>query len=270
MWIFTTSGFFSIVRKPGSDLLTVRARAKGDLEALRTAHLPELGPTQTNGGTDYPFRATVAPEAFAAALGKLALGITYPNFKDAVAKVQGPARSRAYHKVWAALLDLPEGKPAPAPRRHSAESPWPRANPMPKGKAVAYGGVVVDAAGRILLREPANHFGGYVWTFPKGHSNPGESPQDAALREVLEETGVQASIIEPIPGDFRGDTTITKFFLMRPLAEGIAPGPMDAETQAIRWVTFEEAAHLIRMTKSYSGIARDLAVLEAARTLLNR
>ena len=42
---------------------------------------------------------------------------------------------------------------------------------------------------KSLLREPTGHFGGYVWTFLKGGVNAGESPREAALREVHEETG---------------------------------------------------------------------------------
>ena len=53
----------------------------------------------------------------------------------------------------------------------------------------AYGGVLINDAGHVLLREPANHYGGYVWTFAKGNPDPGESAEEAALREVLEETG---------------------------------------------------------------------------------
>ena len=59
----------------------------------------------------------------------------------------------------------------------------------------------------MLLREPANHFGGYVWTFPKGRVDAGETPQQAALREVLEETGYTARITGLVPGMFEGDTT---------------------------------------------------------------
>ena len=57
------------------------------------------------------------------------------------------------------------------------------------GKEPAYGGIVVDAKGRILLREPSGHFDGYVWTFPKGRPQPGETAEEAALRETREETG---------------------------------------------------------------------------------
>jgi len=55
MWLFTRKGYFSIVRKRGEDLLTVRARDKADLEALRTAYGLEATVIEF-GATDYPFR----------------------------------------------------------------------------------------------------------------------------------------------------------------------------------------------------------------------
>ncbi len=33
-----------------------------------------------------------------------------------------------------------------------------------------------------------------TWIFPKGHIDPGETPEEAALREVREESGIQARI----------------------------------------------------------------------------
>ena len=54
--------------------------------------------------------------------------------------------------------------------------------------ADAYGGVLIDPSGRVLLREPTGHFGGYAWTYAKGRPDPGESPSDAALREGRERT----------------------------------------------------------------------------------
>lgn len=38
---------------------------------------------------------------------------------------------------------------------------------MMSGLKLAYGGVIVDTEGRVLLREPSDHFDGYVWTFSK-------------------------------------------------------------------------------------------------------
>lgn len=109
MWLITPIGFFSIVRKPEDEAqgtLTVRARVATDLEALRSAYLPSLGPVQESLVNDYRFRA-VAPQAeVAAAAAKLIEAIDYSNFKDEVAQCQGPSRAALYHDVWAALWPL--------------------------------------------------------------------------------------------------------------------------------------------------------------------
>ena len=125
----------------------------------------------------------------------------------------------------------------------------------------AFGGVVFDDRGRVLLREPERHYDGYVWTFAKGRPEPGESAEEAALREVLEETGVRARILAPIEGEFRGGTTSSRYFLMEPVEE---TGELDGETRSVRWATADEARQLIRESTNALGRERDLAVLEAA------
>jgi diadenosine hexaphosphate hydrolase (ATP-forming) len=77
------------------------------------------------------------------------------------------------------------------------------------------GGVVLDSAGRVLLLKYRS--GG--WTFPKGHLEPGERDEDAAVREVLEETGVHARLIAPLsPTRYTNDRGVLReihWFLMR-------------------------------------------------------
>lgn len=132
-------------------------------------------------------------------------------------------------------------------------------------KAAAYGGVLIDDAGRVLLREPRNHFDGYVWTFPKGKRDGAETPEQAALREVREETGYHARIAGILPGAFSGGTGTTAFFLMAPQDE---PQPFGWETQAIRWASPAVAEALIRQTTNPVGRARDLTVLQAVTEVL--
>ena len=56
------------------------------------------------------------------------------------------------------------------------------------------GGLVFNANNQVLLIQyPESRGGG--WSFPKGHINPGETPEIAAIREVLEEGGVTAEIV---------------------------------------------------------------------------
>ena len=128
----------------------------------------------------------------------------------------------------------------------------------------AYGGVVIDSKKQVLLREPAGHFKGYVWTFAKGKPEPGETPERAALREVLEETGMRAQILARIPGSFDGSRTSNEYFLMQPLED---TGHFDWETRSVRWVSHEEAEKLIAMTEKPKRRRRDLRVLKLAFAL---
>ena len=128
-------------------------------------------------------------------------------------------------------------------------------------KADAYGGVLFDKHGRALLREPSSHFGGYVWTFAKGRPDPDESPEQTALREVLEETGYACRVFGALTTVFVGTTSSTAFFLMEPIGE---QGSFCNETARTRWAEFDEAQTLIAMTTVPAGRRRDLAVLRAA------
>lgn len=58
----------------------------------------------------------------------------------------------------------------------------------------AAGGIVRNAEGQILMI-----FRRGVWDFPKGKVESGEDNEEAAVREVLEETGVEARITYPVP-----------------------------------------------------------------------
>ncbi|WP_203467598.1 NUDIX domain-containing protein [Dechloromonas sp. TW-R-39-2] len=261
MWLFTTIGFFSAVQKPGTDFITIRARVRNDLDNLREKYLPDLSPTIAKAGTDYPWRATVSHVKFAEALSKIALDIDYDNFKDAVAKHQGKSRAHRYGKVWSALYDMPEEEPKKLLN-------W--SNPVPAGKKVAYGGVVFDSKGNVLLREPKNHYDGYVWTFPKGRPDPGETPEQTALREVKEETGVDATIVGILPGDYVGGTTINRYFIMRgPDGSGFVAED-DPETAAVKWVSGDEATQYLEKTTNTTGRKRDLNVLTDAMKLVVR
>jgi hypothetical protein len=109
MWLLTSVGFFSIVQKPSDaaqGTLTVRARVKGDLEALRKRYLPTLGDIAESRTNDYRFRAVVPRAEVSAAMAKIVDELDYSNFKSEVAKTQGKAREHVYHEVWSVLYQL--------------------------------------------------------------------------------------------------------------------------------------------------------------------
>jgi len=111
MWLITTTGFYSIVEKPwdrDGGTLTVRARALADLEALRTAGLPELGEVKEDPTADYRFRAQAPRTAVTRAVAAQVEAIDYDNFKSAVGKRQGRHREHIYHDVWGALHQIQE------------------------------------------------------------------------------------------------------------------------------------------------------------------
>ena len=106
MWLITTTGFYSIVQKPGKKDLTIRSRVRKDLEALRDKYLPDLGEIARNENTDYRYRVKVSHADFAKAASQIVRDINYDNFKNTVAKVQGHDRSHIYSNVWEDLLVL--------------------------------------------------------------------------------------------------------------------------------------------------------------------
>ncbi|HSP35364.1 MAG TPA: NUDIX hydrolase [Thermoanaerobaculia bacterium] len=86
------------------------------------------------------------------------------------------------------------------------------------------------------------------WGLPKGAVAEGETSEQAALREVLEETGLEAEIIKPldtIEYFFRaGDTLIRKrvdFYLMRYVSGTLTP--QLSEVDDVAWVELSEAIH---------------------------
>ena len=84
------------------------------------------------------------------------------------------------------------------------------------------------------------------WGLPKGAVSQGETSEQAALREVLEETGLEAEIVkllDTIEYFFRaGDTLIRKrvdFYLMRYVAGELKP--QLSEVDDVEWVELSEA-----------------------------
>ena len=122
MWLITPTGFYSIVEKPtdrGKQTLTVRARVRGDLLALRRAYCPSLGRVRESDDTDYRYRATAKRADVARALAAMIDGLGYSNFKSEVAIQQGLDRAHLYHDVWNVLRRL-QDDPAFAASRPAA------------------------------------------------------------------------------------------------------------------------------------------------------
>jgi 8-oxo-dGTP pyrophosphatase MutT (NUDIX family) len=99
--------------------------------------------------------------------------------------------------------------------------------------------IVVDGAGRVLLHR---HKRLGIWLQPGGHVDPGESAADAARRETLEETGLEATHPDGSPHLLhvdvhegpRGHVHLDVRYLL--LADGGAPlRPAAGESRDVAW-----------------------------------
>ena len=110
----------------------------------------------------------------------------------------------------------------------------------------------VDDRGRILLvrqyRLPARQ---YMWELPAGRLDEGETPLQAARRELAEETGFRAkkwqkvAMFFPSPGFLAEKMTI---FLATGLTAGTS-APMEDERIETRWFSPRELGQMIRSGK---------------------
>ena len=115
--------------------------------------------------------------------------------------------------------------------------------------------VAIALIGRIDRR------GNLAWSLPKGHVEPGERDDQAAVREVREETGIQGEVLAPLGTiDFwfmaegRRIHKTVHHFLMR--ATGGALSTDDPEVTETRWATFEESSGLLAYADERDLIAK--------------
>jgi 8-oxo-dGTP pyrophosphatase MutT (NUDIX family) len=116
------------------------------------------------------------------------------------------------------------------------------------GRATHGGGVVyrlTDSAPELLL--VTTRFDQSVWVLPKGHIEPGESSGQTAVREVFEEAGVTARIVEFLTRSrqvARGRAQHIDYYLLEMVAQGTPEEDRRiawlAQDAAIRRITYDE------------------------------
>jgi 8-oxo-dGTP diphosphatase len=97
---------------------------------------------------------------------------------------------------------------------------------------------VVEYEGRFLIGQRSESFVlGGLWEFPGGKVEPGETSEEAALRECSEETGLAVEIAGEYPSQvhrYDHGAVELRFFACRPRE------PLQAPRSPFRWVARDE------------------------------
>ncbi len=128
---------------------------------------------------------------------------------------------------------------------------------------------VVQAAGGLLVRRGNSLLEIVVvhrpvhqdWSFPKGKLEEGETFEEAALREVLEETGMECRLRRFVGHteyvDRKGRPKAVAYWVMEVLGGSFRP---NQEVDELRWLSLEEASSIL----SYPRDRELIAVVSAA------
>lgn len=136
---------------------------------------------------------------------------------------------------------------------------------MSRDPVEAAGGVVVGDDGRVLLVHRPRYDD---WTLPKGKLDPGETFEQAALREVREETGLMCTLGRELAGteyrDRKDRPKIVRYWLMQVDQRG-APPPLatphggefepNDEVDEVRWLAPADAEELLTYSRDREVLA---------------
>jgi 8-oxo-dGTP pyrophosphatase MutT (NUDIX family) len=116
------------------------------------------------------------------------------------------------------------------------------------------GGIVVDGDRAVVIARK-NRRGALDWCLPKGHLEAGETPPEAAMREIAEETGISAKVQRLlgiidyyfVVGDYRIHKVVHHYVLRRTGGKFSAREDPDGEVMRILWVPIDK----LQVTLSY-------------------
>jgi 8-oxo-dGTP pyrophosphatase MutT (NUDIX family) len=123
--------------------------------------------------------------------------------------------------------------------RRRRPGPW-----LSRVDEVSAGGLVVDVRGDVprgaLIGRTDRH-GRLLWSLPKGHIEPGETAEQAAVREVAEETGIEGVIVATLGtidfwfiADGRRIHKTVHHYLLRAVSGELSDA--DIEVTEVAWV----------------------------------
>jgi len=137
---------------------------------------------------------------------------------------------------------------------------------------VSAGGLVIDRSGgepRVAVIARINRGGRLEWCLPKGHLEGEETPEQAAVREIEEETGIRGRVLEGLGSiDYwfsvdqrRIHKTVHHYLLEATGGDLTVENDPDAEAVDVAWVPMSALA-------SRLAFSNERRIARAARALL--
>ena len=156
-------------------------------------------------------------------------------------------------------------------RRRSAAANAVRRHSFPVANETSAGGVVVSAQegwAYVVVIARRNRAGRLEWCLPKGHLEGAETAEEAATREVYEETGITARVLRHLAsidywfsGTDRRVHKIVHHFLMEELAgELTTQNDPDQEAERVEWIRMDRVGSRLAYPneRRIVSVARDI------------
>ena len=161
---------------------------------------------------------------------------------------QAPSTAAAAGEAVRRMIPNPATLMAAGRGMRKVRPPGLRGRRLPKVEETSAGGVVLDLESdppAVALIARHDRRSRLLWSLPKGHVEEGETPEQAALREVHEETGLLGRIVAPlgiidfwfVVEDKRIHKTVHHYVIE---AVGGELSDEDIEVEAVEWIPFNQ------------------------------
>lgn len=126
------------------------------------------------------------------------------------------------------------------------------------------GGIVFNNKGQVLLTK---HSQNHHWSFPKGLIDPGQKTEEAALREVKEEGGAEAEILDKVGYSkyvyiLNGEKIfkVVTYFLMKYISGD--PSMHDWEVEEAGWYEVDKALETLSFGRDKELLKKTVVMLD--------
>ncbi|BDR53878.1 hypothetical protein KIM372_17850 [Bombiscardovia nodaiensis] len=151
--------------------------------------------------------------------------------------------------------DMPTPAMMPQHKRESSPASFASldAQDLPVVREYSAGGLIFDQAGQVAIIARHSRSGHLEWCLPKGHIEKGETPEQTAVREVHEETGILGRVVDSIAtidywftgSNQRVHKLVHHFVLQQTGGWLTVEGDPDHEAEDAIWVKFSDLADVL-------------------------